>query len=198
VEQITFDGICKTAVHGRRLTPEDVYQALSQLKGQMPLILTGILYVDNNIPKRGDTYAPENEMGRGYLNVIRMGHGQAASLADRHFGTSLAKLGDFSNFRMQYDNSFVCRTDVPADEVNESSVDVKVTPRRGGQALEFKSVCDGQSKSCPAGVQPAFVELETKDGQAKAVHVSVPYEPLSQFLNGQDATVNIQFIQLKK
>lgn len=171
VEQRTYDGICK--INGeQRLTPGYVLQALKTVKGEMPIILTGVLYTSNNIPQKSDKYAPENEMGRGYLDLIRMGHGQAVNLADKNFGGSLASLGNYSQFRMEFENTFICKTQVNPDQVDLNSFEITVSSKNGQTLGRFSSSCSKSASSCPRGFSPALAE-PTSSGQQIQVYLSL-------------------------
>jgi hypothetical protein len=106
---------CAGSVNGQRLNPRNVFEAAVRAKGNMPIIMSGVLYLDNNIPRRGDKWNGDNEMGRGYLDIIELGNGRAgglakmvsgqpADLSKEDFGRVLAKIGDFTNFSMKYEH----------------------------------------------------------------------------------------------
>jgi hypothetical protein len=153
-EQRTFDTICKLG-GGVQLTPALVMKALEQAKGGMPLILTGILYTSNNIPKKSDKYAPENEMGRGYLDVIALGNGEAVNLAEHNFGSALARLGGYSQFRMEFNDTMLCRSSVNPDTMDLKSFSVTVSSKLGSR--KFSSSC--RKGHCPKGVYAAHAQV---------------------------------------
>lgn len=95
------------------LTPNHVHKALIKTKGQMPVILSGILYTDNNnIPKTGKAESKgasfeENEAGHGYLDLIRLANGEAQDLGGGIVGDKLAAIGDLSAFKMNFEHAFL-------------------------------------------------------------------------------------------
>lgn len=159
VEQRTFDGLCKLG-NGQQLDPQLVLKALNYVKRNMPVILTGIVYTSDVIPKKGDKYAPENEKGRGYLDLIRLGHGMPVDLADKNFGKSLGQLGNYSQFKMDFDNVFACKTSVSSSQIDLSTFNVQVKSKSGKLLGKFHSKCAKNSKSCPKGVHPALAEID--------------------------------------
>lgn len=187
VEQITFDGICK--VNGKPLTPGQVLEALKREKGEMPIILTGVVYTSNNIPKKTDRYAPENEMGRGYLDLIRLGHGQAVNLADKNFGASLASLGNYSQFRMEYENTFICKTSVAASQINLNSFQIVLSSKGGKKLGEFRSSCSKDPRQCPAGIFPALAEPTTSGNQIQVYLHLDSFQKIAE----PSAVVNMSF-----
>lgn len=188
VEQITFDTICK--INGKQLTPGDVLKALEKEKGEMPIILTGVVYVSNdNIPQKTDRYAPENEMGRGYLDLIRLGHGQAVDLADENFGASLASLGNYSQFRMEYENTFICQTSIAASQINLNSFQIVLSSKSGKKLGEFSTSCSKDPRKCPAGIYPALAELTPSGDQVQVYMHLDSFQKIAE----PSAVVNMSF-----
>lgn len=190
VEQRTFDGLCK--LEGKRqLDPQLVLKALNYVKRNMPVILTGIVYTSDVIPKKGDKYAPENEKGRGYLDLIRLGHGMPANLADKNFGKSLGQLGNYSQFRMEFDNVFTCKTSVASSQIDLSTFDISVKSKSGKLLGKFHSKCAKNSKACSKGVYPALAEVDPS-GNSSEVKV---YLRLNEFqkIAAPSAKVEMKF-----
>lgn len=97
--------VCANSVKGQRLTPQNVFDAVTS-STELPVIFTGILYLNNDFARKKDIWAGDNEMGRGYLDVIALGRGKALDLDSHDFGSMLAKIGDYSNFRRKAEHSF--------------------------------------------------------------------------------------------
>jgi hypothetical protein len=178
VEQRTFDGICRLS-NGDQLTPRHVLMALDQEKKNMPIILTGIVYTSEVIPQKGDKYAPENEMGRGILDLIRMTGGNAADLANPNFGSSLAVLGDYTQSRLEFDESYLCDTQVPSSKIDLSSFEVTMTSRSGEHLATFSSSC--MDAQCGQGVYPAIAEVDPSGRTQKVkVHLLESFSDIAE------------------
>jgi hypothetical protein len=129
IETKFFNNVCARAVNGGPLTPDLVYQALQSVAGDK-LIVTGIHYVDNNIPQGVED---ENEMGYGFLDLIALANGRVADLAqvDRNspsFWAQLDDLGRFAEFQRKFTNRFICYNSSGADpaNINLSTLEVSV------------------------------------------------------------------------
>lgn len=127
---------CAQAANGQRLTPQIVFDTTIAAKSGMPVVFSGILYIDNSqIPVKSDIWASENEMGHGYLDVIELGVGKAgnlsknvngikADLSKEDFGHVLAKLGDFANFRMKYEHVVELKNLHDANDIDPATIAV--------------------------------------------------------------------------
>lgn len=164
VEIASFDKICRTAAHGRQLTPEIVHEAVVR-SSAMPIAFSGILYLDNkSFSGKTDKYAKDNEMGRGYLEVISLGVGKAADLSKADFGKSLAKIGDFTNFKMKYDHVFPMSNVKNVRDIDPLTVSVAITDPQTRQEQMFNA---------------ANVKLEI-DEQKNTAKVLIAYEVLAK------------------
>jgi len=156
-ENMALEKDCKFT-DGQVFKPKHLMDALQILKGEvMPVILTGIVYTSNNIPKTSGKYYKENEMGRGYLDVIEPGG--AHNLADKNFGKALAKLGKLSQFRIDFPNRFACHTNVPADQIDLLSMKMTMTSSTGKRLAEFRADCVENPNLCKNGTYPMMAEM---------------------------------------
>ena len=152
---------CRSVANGQRLTAEDVVQAVHQARGSLPVIFTGIHYLEDQVPERTDEFSKDNEAGRGYLDVIEIGKGIAVDLASENFASALTKIGNFSNFHMKYENTFFIPGKVDVKRFDSNSVSVRI---RSG---------DGQEHPIAAG--NVRVKLDSAKQQ---VSVIIAYEAL--------------------
>lgn len=119
---------CRTAgPNGSPITPQLVYDALAHRKGDMPVTISGIMYKNpRTIPQHtDDPYWRDNEIGRGYLDLIHLANGEVIDLADRNFSRNMSRIGQISNFDINFYNVFPL--DVPyLDVIDQDSVQVTV------------------------------------------------------------------------
>ncbi len=84
------------------ITAKGIYDRLVQIKGNMPLSVNGILYTDQsqiNNADRTDAYSDENEIGYGYLDLIRLSNGLAIPLGSP-IGEGLSHIGEKMNVKL--------------------------------------------------------------------------------------------------
>ncbi|MGE0763328.1 MAG: hypothetical protein AB7N80_08620 [Bdellovibrionales bacterium] len=139
-EQAAFQAgdVCRSVANGQRLTPEIVAQTVRDARGgDLPVIFTGIHYQEDKVPSRDDKFSRDNEPGRGYLELIAAAsrikgmNGISLDLANPDFGQSLSKIGDFSNFHMKYENSFVIPGNIDLKRLDIESVAVSIRSADG-------------------------------------------------------------------
>lgn len=119
---------------GQRLTPKHVFDAVKSAKGEMPIIITGIHYLDEERPDANDQHAGDNEMGHGYLDLIKLANGRAVNLKTEDFGNVLAEIGTFSNAKMKFEkNSFEIPGNVDPKRFEPKSVGVIIKTADGTQ-----------------------------------------------------------------
>lgn len=140
IDSFNRSDVCANVINGKRLTPKLVFDAVAK-SSSMPVAYSGILYLDNkSIPlDKNDTYAADNEMGRGYLEVVSLGFGKAAELAQRDFGKSLAKMGDFTNFKMKYDHIFPMLNVKDVTDIDPLTVSIAIADTSTKQINLFES-----------------------------------------------------------
>jgi hypothetical protein len=122
---------CGQVALGERLTPQHVVSAARAAKGEMPVIFTGIHYWKETLPRRDDKFAGDNEEGRGYLDVIKLADGQAVDLGTEDFGKILSQIGEFSNFRMKYEDTFEIPGRVDTGRLDPMSIDLIIKSSTG-------------------------------------------------------------------
>lgn len=134
-EKIFLEHDCKTLANGGPLNYTSMWEALKSVKNgdESKLVVTGVVYKDNNIPTDLQDQWREMEMGHGYVDLFEMSHNPFADLAsvDRHkkvitFGPQLAFLGKHTNFKMRYKGSFTCNTKFDARQINTSTVQLHI------------------------------------------------------------------------
>lgn len=122
---------CARVANGHRLTPKHVFDAIKAAKGDRPVVFSGIHYLNDNLPTKTDKDAGDNEPGRGYLDLIKLGDGQAVDLSTEDFGKTLAEIGKFSNFRMKWEDTFVIPGKVDAARLDPNSIGVFIKSGNG-------------------------------------------------------------------
>lgn len=122
---------CRSVVNGRRLQPEDVVRVVKQARNGLPVIFTGIHYLEGQVPERTDEFSKDNEAGRGYLQVIEEGRGIAVDMAKENFAMALSKIGDYSNFHMKYTDTFYIPAKVDLKRLDPNSISVRIRSANG-------------------------------------------------------------------
>jgi hypothetical protein len=141
-EEAAFNAgdICANVIKGSktRVTPAGVLEGVLANSGKNPVAITGILYINNSFTPKPKTnpdgsygWSGDNEMGRGLLDIISLHHGQAADLDSKDFGSMLAKIGDFANFRMKYDHIFPMRGVRDVKDIDPATIRVEITSPNG-------------------------------------------------------------------
>lgn len=126
-EYESFNKYCKYSDGAPIVTSDTLIAALSRVKQDKPVILTGIIFLSEQaIHNKNfqDLYRLEHEVGYGYKEVIEKARGQAVELGDHNFGVQMAKLGLFSNIRLSFVNKFEI-TQSPG-RVKKSSIEVRL------------------------------------------------------------------------
>lgn len=92
-----------------------VYEALREFKGEQPMRATGIVYTNlATVPheKGTDQYFDENEIGRGYLELMALTGSTAMDMALGNFDVAMEFLGKFTTHALRYIDKF----QIPASE----------------------------------------------------------------------------------
>lgn len=192
-----FERTCKKAVQTgreqyRALTPGDVHQALKNLMGGRPMILSALAYKTNNIPVGLED---ENEMGHGIIDLVEhVGGGQVVDLAsitrngkEVSFAKELKYLGQFANFQIRYTNVWDCKSKTHPIAVNSSSVKLRVIGKHGEELASF------------SGAKGEVEALTATGGSGGKIYSQfrVNHERLSKALKGKNtdnAVVTIEFM----
>ncbi len=196
-----FNEVCKTAVNGQMLTPAHVYDALEKLKGEK-LVVTGVVYLNNDIPPQVED---ENEMAHGILELISLAHSKPADLAmvDRtsdkiSFADQLQLLGDYTHFKLRYNNTFACKSNTHALAVNPTSIELTIVDKKTGQPVAtFSGRCE--QGSCDSATGPVIPEIRQVGGRhgKPYLQVSVPFEAMNSALTNakfEEGVVHIKFM----
>lgn len=89
------------------ITPESVLGHLKEVQGSRPLLIGGILYNENSvIPKGG-----ENEIGYGYLDLIRLANGISVDLSGSRFHEGLATIGSLVTKKLHLITEYQLKND---------------------------------------------------------------------------------------
>lgn len=85
------------------ITPEGVYAQLKSLKGDLPLVIGGVIYTGGTkVPVSG-----ENEIGYGYKEIIALNNGVAVDMAVvSGIANGLAAIGTKTNGTIKYQTEF--------------------------------------------------------------------------------------------
>lgn len=154
-----------------------VLAQLKKVKGDDPLILSGIIYQDEQWVKtaqkrkgKKDQYPDENEVGHGYLDLIHMANSAAAELGKEQFATAMGLIGKIAHHKMTFNNQFVLKESgtVAFSQRRDNTVrplmKITITRQHGGTPID--------SKAYSFSVQDKTVTIkpESKKGVS-------PYEP---------------------
>lgn len=100
------------------ITPAAVLGGLRELQGDRPLLVSGIVYVDPAKTPRGG----ENEVGYGYLDLIRLSNGIAIEMADARYREGLASIGALTTIKL----SLMTEFKLSQSQVDASTIEVQV------------------------------------------------------------------------
>lgn len=78
-----------------KITPRYVVDKVRALKGNMPFLLSGILFNTHNYPRVG-----ENEYGYGYIETIAEANGVTADLASGAYDEAMETIGGFTHDKL--------------------------------------------------------------------------------------------------
>ncbi|NQY99350.1 MAG: VWA domain-containing protein [Bdellovibrionales bacterium] len=102
-----------------QVTPETVYQALKQEKGNEPLLVTGVIYNNPSFVPSGG----ENELGYGILELVEINSSFSVDMAYPDLiDDGLAEVGAFAREKLELLNEFL----LTQQPVKPESVEVKV------------------------------------------------------------------------
>lgn len=179
-----FNEVCTTAANGSLLTPEHVAEVVQNLKGDK-VVTSSVAYLDNNIPVGVED---ENERGSGIIEFVGLTKGQNVDLAkvDRSANTSFADqmsfLGEFTYFKLRYNNTFGCRTNVHPVAVNPTSVELTIVNEQQQPVARFSGRC-AQGESCDQANGPVITEIRRHGrGGNPFLVLTVPFERINEVL----------------
>jgi hypothetical protein len=195
-EAAFFKNDCPTLANGRPMSADEVWHALLDLKGgkQEKLVITGVHYLNNDIPTELQDHYFEMEMGHGYLDLIEMAQGHPANMAavDRKnkvisFSNEMADIGKFAAFKMEYKGDFTCDTKFPLDQINPTSVELHIFDTAKNQDVAVFSAACVQQPCTGNFTGPATVTDKTNkhSGRHEKFQVSVDPELLKKALDEQ-------------
>ncbi len=200
-EDAYFKGACATAAEGRRLTPGLVYEALMSLKNndRSKVMVNVIGYVKPIAETLGVANKPEdeNEQAWGMLDLNTLAtNGQLAEMANvvKHksqFATELNQIGQYTEFKMKYNHSYICRSNIHPKAINFTSMQVKILNKQGQVVGTFAGACS-DGRGCPEGITgPATGSIMTDVRERRSTpysRVDVPADTLRTILEAQGVT----------
>lgn len=111
------------------VSAEGVYSQLRKLKGDMPITLAGIVYTPESrirTDDRTDEWSVENEIGYGYLDLIRLSNGILIDLAAGKIAEGLSAIGKLAAMKLDLRLEFPIANNM---KVKPESVEVKIDSR---------------------------------------------------------------------
>jgi hypothetical protein len=111
------------------VTAQKVFSSLKTLKREMPVTVAGIVYTPESIIKHndsGDEWSVENEIGYGYLDVIRLANGLAIDLASGKIAEGLASIGRQAALRL----SVLLEFPIDNKKIDPSTIEVTVDGKK--------------------------------------------------------------------
>ena len=100
------------------ITPASVVKDLKALKGDQPLLISGIIYSDKNaVPSVG-----ENEYGYGYIETIQLATGIAIDLAEGDLQAGLNEIGTLASIKLELNFEFK----LSQTNIDPASIEVSV------------------------------------------------------------------------
>ncbi|MBT4763135.1 MAG: fibronectin type III domain-containing protein [Bdellovibrionaceae bacterium] len=112
------------------INPESVISQLQDLKQEAPLLLSGIIYTDNEtLPATG-----ENEIGYGYLETVQQSNGILVDLADGNYDSSMQQIGFLAVKKLNL------LTEFPLSHADFDQSTLKVLVDRQPVAFSYQSV----------------------------------------------------------
>jgi hypothetical protein len=108
------------------VTAEGVYGLLRKLKGEQPITIAGIVYTPESKISSGDPsdeWAQENEIGYGYLDLIRISNGMAIDLGSGKIAEGLSSIGKLTALKLALRLEFPLQNNL---KVKSDSVEVKI------------------------------------------------------------------------
>lgn len=195
-EDAFFKNACSKAAAGKPLTPGHVYDALLSLKQDREKIMVNVIgYIKPIAETLGVENKPEdeNEQAWGMIDLHTLaGNGQLAEMANvvKHnsqFSTELNQIGQYTDFKMRYDHSYICKSNYDPRSINFTSMQVKILNAQGQHIATFFGGCkDG---GCPDGIAgPAYGEIMTGARNARYTRVTVPADSLRAILEQHKVT----------
>ncbi|MCB0385298.1 MAG: hypothetical protein KDD43_07880, partial [Bdellovibrionales bacterium] len=114
------------------VTSESVYTRLRTFQADRPLLVSGIVYHEGSVVPRGG----ENEIGYGYLEMIRAANGVAIDLSGGRLHEGLAQIGSLVTKKLSLKTEFVL--DNQGGEIDGETVGVEVD----GAVVDFNYVSE--------------------------------------------------------
>jgi hypothetical protein len=104
----------------RSVTPAGVLNQLIDLKGQMPLVVAGVIYANPGSVPPGQ----ENEVGYGYTDIIALANGTTIDLSRvGEIASAIGRLGETSATEMLLYHDFELGQDNVVEDTIKTSVD---------------------------------------------------------------------------
>ncbi|MBL7664540.1 MAG: carboxypeptidase regulatory-like domain-containing protein, partial [Bacteriovoracaceae bacterium] len=132
LEKAAYKKYCEDKNHNLLVTPQNIYQKLLALKQGKPLVVGGVLYDENSTLPTVTTkwkhdhwkklINTQNEIGYGYLDLIRLANGLNIQLDSGEYGDGLTRLGRLATTTEVASNSF----QLTSTKVDSTTIKVEV------------------------------------------------------------------------
>lgn len=117
-ENSSFEKYCVDSEGNYTITPSMVVEQVSQLKGEVPYVIGGVLYKSSStVPLQG-----ENEIGYGYIDAINLSGGLTVDMANGEYSDGLANIGRMATVSIKPANDFKLQS----SQVDPSTIEVLV------------------------------------------------------------------------
>jgi hypothetical protein len=141
----------------KSVTAQHVYSSLKNLKRGMPITMAAIVYTPESIIRlddKGDAWSMENEIGYGYLDLVRLSNGLAIDITKGQIAERLSSIGKLAALKLSVRLEFP----LAHRKINPKSIEVKVD---GQQSSEFRFVPEtNQVNLIEAGAPGSKVEVK--------------------------------------
>lgn len=157
VEEAANKFYCRDASGTPTVTSRSVFTKLRNLKktidggekDAMPLLVSGILYTEEaSVPttpapdEKHPEYFTENEVGYGYLDLIRDNQGVAVDISKGNFDEGLRQIGQAAALKLEVKSEFQLKNGV---EIDPNTMCVMVDGREVSPVEDFSTRVDGLS-----------------------------------------------------
>ena len=193
VEEKANQVYCRDAQGNPTVTSRSVFEKLRNLKKiansqkeeAMPLLVSGILYTEEStVPttpaadEKFPEYFSENEVGYGYLDLIRDNQGVAVDISKGNFNDGLRQIGEAAALKLEVKSEFKLGK---GSSVDPNSICVLVDGQEVEPVADFTTKINGLSYVFVPGLRELHLRgIGPRNGKGEASKVDVFYcEPPS-------------------